>query len=521
MQSKYEVIGIVGEGAFGIVYKCRNKETKEYVAIKKFKETEDEIVKKTMKRELKMLQIIKHENIVEFKDAFKRKTNLFLVFEYVDRNLLEVLQESPTGLDQGLIKKLIFQICVALKYLHEQSIVHRDIKPENLLVDGNSKLKVCDFGFARYIKPSQVGNFYTGTHQNQVLTDYVATRWYRSPELLLTNGVYGPEIDYWAVGCIMGELTDGDPLFPGNNEIDQLNLIVKTLGNLSYEQTELFHKNPHFQGMRLVEVNKAETLEKRYGGKISKVGISFLKGLLELNPNERINDENVLLHPYFEGLNKETIGKNINNNIVSNVNPNGNDNKVLDKLEKQVLSERDKEKEKEKEVSNINININTVMNYNINNIGNSQSNINNQLDNNNYKTFYKKKDDIYNYEVDMNNITTTVNAGKQTNQTNQIKEKQEKTDTSKRKNNFQMKNSSLNNNVNPNINKQRKYENKFKSIQEENQAEYVYNKSVSPSGLVGKYHNVSGNNNIHYKGVGGKGNQQSYVYLPNIKQKIK
>jgi cyclin-dependent kinase-like len=123
MQSKYEVIGIVGEGAFGIVYKCRNKETKEYVAIKKFKETEDEIVKKTMKRELKMLQIIKHENIVEFKDAFKRKTNLFLVFEYVDRNLLEVLQESPTGLDQSLIKKLIFQICVALKYLHEQNII--------------------------------------------------------------------------------------------------------------------------------------------------------------------------------------------------------------------------------------------------------------------------------------------------------------------------------------------------------------------------------------------------------------
>ena len=126
---------------------CRNKETKEYVAIKKFKETEDEIVKKTMKRELRVLQLLKHDNIVEFKEAFKRKNNLFLVFEFIERNLLELLEEQPNGLEPQLIKSLIYQLCKSVKYLHEQNIIHRDIKPENLLITNSMKLKLCDFGF--------------------------------------------------------------------------------------------------------------------------------------------------------------------------------------------------------------------------------------------------------------------------------------------------------------------------------------------------------------------------------------
>ena len=205
MQNKYEVIGVIGEGAYGIVYKCKNKENNEFVAIKKFKETEDDLVKKTMRRELKMLQLMKNENIVSFQEAFKRKGNLFLVFEFVDRNLLELLEMSPNGLDPTLIRSLIYQLCKAIKYLHDQNIIHRDVKPENLLIDNKMNLKLCDFGFARKININK---------PHEMLTDYVATRWYRAPELLLTNGEYGPEVDYWAVGCIMGELTDGNPLFP-------------------------------------------------------------------------------------------------------------------------------------------------------------------------------------------------------------------------------------------------------------------------------------------------------------------
>ena len=103
MQNKYEVLGVVGEGAYGIVYKCRNKETGEFVAIKQFKYLENELEIKTMKRELRMLQILRHENIVEFREAFKRKGTLFLVFEYMEINVLELLEEIPKGLDTKTI----------------------------------------------------------------------------------------------------------------------------------------------------------------------------------------------------------------------------------------------------------------------------------------------------------------------------------------------------------------------------------------------------------------------------------
>ena len=292
MHNKFDVIGIVGEGAYGIVYKCRNKETKEYVAIKKFKESEDEIVKKTMRRELKVLQILKNDNIVEFKQAFKQKGNLYLVFEFIDKNLLELLEQSPTGLSPQLIKNLIFQLCKAVKYLHDQNIIHRDVKPENLLIDNKMNLKLCDFGFARKIL----------NNKNENLTDYVATRWYRSPELLITGGIYGPEVDYWAIGCIMGELADGKPLFPGENEIDQIHCIQKVLGNLPEEQIETFYSNPIYAGKNLLNVEKPETLERRYMGILPKIAISFMKGLLELDPKKRLCGEKVFQHPYFASL---------------------------------------------------------------------------------------------------------------------------------------------------------------------------------------------------------------------------
>ena len=291
MHNQYDIIKIVGEGAYGIVYQCKHKETGEYVAIKKFKEIHDEIVKKTMARELKVLKILKNENIVEYKGAFKKKGELFLIFEYVEKNLLELLQQYPKGLDPNLIKHIIYQLCKSINYLHEQSIIHRDIKPENLLIDSNNKLKLCDFGFARYFKGSK-----------DVLTDYVATRWYRSPELLLTSGQYGPEVDNWSIGCIMGELTDGNPLFPGDDEVHQLIVIQKVLGRFSDEQFEQFAKNPNFNGCKLPEVTKPETLERRYAGKLCKKAIDFMKKLLHTDPEHRLKGDDIFKHPYFENF---------------------------------------------------------------------------------------------------------------------------------------------------------------------------------------------------------------------------
>ena len=332
MQKKYEVLGVVGEGAYGIVYKCRNKETNQFVAIKKFKEVEDELVQKTMRRELKMLQTLKHPNIVDFQEAFIHKGNLFLVFEYVEKNLLELLEESPDGIDPKLIRSFVFQMCKAIHYLHSKNMIHRDVKPENLLISENMELKLCDFGFARKICLDDKNN------NIDAMTDYVATRWYRSPELLLSNGIYGPEVDYWAVGCIMGELADGNPMFPGENETDQLDCIIKVLGNLPEELVNMYYENPIYNGKELLRVPRPESLERRYMGKLGPTAIDFLKGLLQLDPNKRLNGDNVFKHKYFACFMKDPENsKLINNNnsdaiVQTNSNKNINNNVIQTKV---------------------------------------------------------------------------------------------------------------------------------------------------------------------------------------------
>jgi len=169
-----------------------------------------------------------------------------------------------------------------------------------LLINSDFSLKICDFGFARM-----------ASGKLNDMTDYVATRWYRAPELLLSDKNYGKKVDQWAIGCIMGELIDGEPLFPGESEIDQLYLIQKMLGPLTQEQYELFAMNPRYLGYRFPIITKPETLENRYLGKASKQMISLMNGLLQMDPNKRISSkfiynplvEEALAHPYFEGFN--------------------------------------------------------------------------------------------------------------------------------------------------------------------------------------------------------------------------
>ncbi|XP_029002986.1 cyclin-dependent kinase-like 5 isoform X3 [Betta splendens] len=292
VMNKFEVLGIVGEGAYGVVLKCRHKETNEIVAIKKFKDSEEnEEVKETTLRELKMLRTLKQENIVELKEAFRRRGKLYLVFEYVEKNMLELLEELPNGVPSEKARSYIYQLIKAIHWCHKHDIVHRDIKPENLLISSDDVLKLCDFGFAR--------NLSEGTDANY--TEYVATRWYRSPELLL-GAPYGKAVDMWSVGCILGELSDGQPLFPGESEIDQLFTIQKVLGPLPPEQMKLFYNNPRFHGLRFPAVNHPQTLERRYLGIIGGGLLDLLKNLLLLNPTERFLTEQSLNHHAFQTL---------------------------------------------------------------------------------------------------------------------------------------------------------------------------------------------------------------------------
>lgn len=134
------------------------------------------------------------------------------------------------------------------------------------------------------------------------MTDYVATRWYRSPELLLGYSDYGPEVDMWAIGCIMGELSDGKPMFPGESEMDQLYLIQKVIGKFTPEQQDSFNKNPRFVGLKFPEIIKPETLEKKYTGQLSTNALALMIGLLKMDPSERLTGEQALRHKYFDDI---------------------------------------------------------------------------------------------------------------------------------------------------------------------------------------------------------------------------
>jgi cyclin-dependent kinase-like len=257
---------------------------------------------------VKILRMLRHNNIVCLKEAFKRKAKLYLVFEFADKNLLEVLEEQPSGLDPEVVRNYIYQLCLAIHWCHSNSVIHRDIKPENLLINLKTKiLKLCDFGFARVISKSG----------NEDLTDYVATRWYRAPELLLGSTNYSFGVDMWAIGCIMGEISDGQPIFPGDSEVDQLYIIQKILGPLTPEQQELFMMNTRFAGLKFPDMSRPETLQKKYVGKLSQRAFKIMRALLSMEPRERPTAEQCLQNVYFENLDKK-YAPNINTSSMHN-----------------------------------------------------------------------------------------------------------------------------------------------------------------------------------------------------------
>ena len=259
---------------------------------------DDDIVKKTTLREVKLLRMLRSQpNIVHLHDAFRRRGKLYLVFEYVERNLLEVLEEHPDGLGAEMVRRLVFQLCVAIEWCHRNRVIHRDIKPENLLVNPADKsLKLCDFGFARTVssKPTD-------------LTDYVATRWYRAPELLLGSTRYDFSVDIWAIGCIMGELADGQPLFPGQNEVDQLYVIQKAMGALIPAHKQLFLRNPRFQGLTFPTMASRglDHLMSRYARLLPREAIDFQQACLKMDPAKRLSAVGCVTHPWFAGLPEE------------------------------------------------------------------------------------------------------------------------------------------------------------------------------------------------------------------------
>jgi len=272
---KYDNLGVIGEGSYGVVIKCKHKESGQIVAIKKFLETEDDPgVKKIALREVRMLKRLRHEHLINLIEVFRRRRKLYLVFEYVDHTILEELEENPSGLDEDTARKHVFQVLRAINFCHQNNIIHRDVKPENILVSKLGVVKLCDFGFARMM-----------ANAGEIYTDYVATRWYRAPELLVGDPAYGKEVDIWAIGCLYAEMLSGDPLFPGDSDIDQLFHIVKCLGTLCQRHRDLIAKNPIYNGINIAN-NEPTRLNNTFPT-WSQHSLKFVNSCLDVDPTKR------------------------------------------------------------------------------------------------------------------------------------------------------------------------------------------------------------------------------------------
>ncbi|NXS37711.1 CDKL2 protein, partial [Pomatostomus ruficeps] len=323
---KYQVLGLVGEGSYGVVTKCRDRENGRLVAVKKFLESDDDAaVRKIALREIKLLKQLRHENLVSLLDVCKRKKRWYLVFEFMDHTVLKDLEAFPNGLDYDTVRKYLFQIMRGIAFCHSRNIIHRDIKPENLLVSQSGVVKLCDFGFARPLAASE-----------EPYTEYVATRWYRAPELLVGDSKYGKPVDVWAVGTLITEMLTGKPLFPGDSDIDQLFHITKCLGNLIPRQQELFYKNPLFAGLKLPEVEELESLEKRYPN-LPAAALDLAKECLQINPDKRPSCAELLQGDFF---NKDGFAERFTQELKQKIQKDARDHQFQKKSK---INKRDKD----------------------------------------------------------------------------------------------------------------------------------------------------------------------------------
>lgn len=289
----YEITKEMGRGAYGVVYKATQKSSNLDVAIKVIRDLGNPLVQRRTLREIKILQLLRHENIVSLLDAIRPHdidtfTEVCLVQEFMPYNLSQVIREQP--LSEHQISYLTHQTFRGLGAIHAANIIHRDLKPDNILVSENCDLKICDFGLARAENARQKSNVR--------MTMYVATRWYRAPEIMLST--YNRAADVWSIGCILAEMLRRTVLFPGKDYVDQLSRIFTVIGSPSKEDLQDMCSK---RGLQFIQ-----TFTSRIGmpwrelcPEASEDVLDLLDRLLTFHPRSRITVRQALRHPFISG----------------------------------------------------------------------------------------------------------------------------------------------------------------------------------------------------------------------------
>lgn len=285
----YEKVVQVGEGTYGKVYKARNREGLGLVALKRIRmEGEKDGFPVTAMREIKLLQGLEHENVIRLHEMMVSHGSVYMVFDYMEHDLTGVLNQAQFHFSEAHLKSLSQQMLSGLSYLHRKSILHRDLKGSNILLNSQGILKLADFGLARFYNKKKRND-----HTNRVIT-----LWYRSPELLMGETVYGASVDMWSAGCIMLELFIRKPVFQGSDEIHQLEVIFSMMGTPHVRDWPGLGGLPWYELVK-PKVEYASRLVDMFGSTISGPGLTVIQGLLEYDPARRLTADEALSDAYF------------------------------------------------------------------------------------------------------------------------------------------------------------------------------------------------------------------------------
>ncbi|KAL0209076.1 hypothetical protein P9112_011663 [Eukaryota sp. TZLM1-RC] len=283
---RYKILKQLGDGSFGCVLKGVNNQTGEVVAIKRMKTKFFSWAECTNLREVKSLMKLNHPNIITLKEVIRQNDELYLIFQYMELNLYQLLRNRDKPFPESKIRNIMYQVLQGLAHCHKHGFFHRDMKPENLLVSKDT-VKLADFGLAREIR------------SRPPYTEYVSTRWYRAPEVLLRSMSYNSPLDIWACGPIMAELYLLRPLFPGTSEVDQIYKICSVLGVPTASTWP--------EGLRLASAMnfkfpsiKATPLSSIISN-ASPEALQLMNDLMHYDPQKRPTAAQALQYPYFQG----------------------------------------------------------------------------------------------------------------------------------------------------------------------------------------------------------------------------